>query len=83
MVLALVLALPVYFLVGLRLDNSGEHLFIAVGCLVLCSVSGTTMGLAAGSCSKDIVGALGLVSAHSHEGCCLELVLTGIIRCSQ
>jgi len=61
MVLALVLALPVYFLVGLRLDNSGEHLFIAVGCLVLCSVSGTTMGLAAGSCSKDIVGALGLV----------------------
>eukprot|EP00656_Telonema_subtile_P049803 TRINITY_DN6277_c0_g1_i2.p1 TRINITY_DN6277_c0_g1~~TRINITY_DN6277_c0_g1_i2.p1 ORF type:complete len:529 (-),score=121.40 TRINITY_DN6277_c0_g1_i2:77-1663(-) len=58
---ALLLMLPVYFLVGLRLDESGTKFFVAVSCLMLCSVTGTTLGLAVGACSKDIQGAIGLV----------------------
>eukprot|EP00658_Telonema_sp_P-2_P025672 TRINITY_DN20337_c0_g1_i3.p1 TRINITY_DN20337_c0_g1~~TRINITY_DN20337_c0_g1_i3.p1 ORF type:complete len:624 (+),score=168.26 TRINITY_DN20337_c0_g1_i3:200-2071(+) len=58
---ALLLMIPVYFLVGLRLDLSGTKFFVACLCLALCSITGTTLGLAVGAASKDVNGALGFV----------------------
>ena len=52
---------PSYLMMGLRLDNGGAHYFIAVGCLVLCSLTGTIIGLSIGAVSSTPDGAMGFV----------------------
>lgn len=58
---SLLLIIPVYFLVGLRLDDGGIHLFVAAACLLTCSVTGTTLGLAIGSLTSTMDGAMGFM----------------------
>jgi len=53
--------LPCYFMIGLRVGDSGEGLFVAVLTLFACSVTGTTLGLGLGAVSSNLDGAFGFV----------------------
>lgn len=61
---AMCLLVPVYFIVGLRIDDAGAHVFVAAAALVLCSMSGTTLGIAIGAMSTSIDGVIGSIWRH-------------------
>ena len=60
-VIQLFMLMPVYFLVGLRIDEDSQYIFTAFGCLIVCSITGNTLGLTIGALSDSVEGAMGWI----------------------